>query len=61
MEMVLPLPVGRNSASQIQVPLGKFLLPRRKEEDASEPQQSPGVLVKASVTVLTLVVVAMES
>lgn len=61
MEMVLPPPGGRNSASQTQIPSGEFLLPRGKEEDASEPQQPPEVLVKASVTVLTLVVAAMES
>lgn len=61
MEMVLWPSVGRNSASQIQVPLGEFLPLRIQEEGGCEPQSSPGVLVKASVTVLTLVVLAMES
>lgn len=57
-----PLTFSRKTlASQIQVPLGEFLLPRIKEEGGCEPLRSPGVLVKASVTVLTLVVVAMES
>lgn len=57
-----PLTFSRKKlASQIQVPLGGFLLPRIKEEGGCEPLWSPEVLVKASVTVLTLAVVAMES